>query len=143
MFALQRSSVNAADRPRGRPPCQRLVRLPGDSAALRVISAAGAAHPIRVSPPPGRTAAHLPREVTNTVANPDNREDNVPKLQRMISNTIRNMREAEDYLDEHADEIGDEERSRIEAKNERRRESLENLRAEIRDEANHQRRCDG
>jgi len=76
------------------------------------------------------------------VAKPDNREDNVPRLQRAITNTIRNMREAEDYLDEHASEIGDEERRRIEAKNERRRESLENLRAEIRDEANHQRQCD-
>lgn len=76
------------------------------------------------------------------MAKPDNREDNVPRLQRAITNTIRNMREAEDYLDEHASEIGDEERRRIEAKNERRRESLENLRAEIRDEANHQRQCD-
>jgi small, acid-soluble spore protein tlp len=73
------------------------------------------------------------------VAKPDNREDNVPRIQRAISNTIRNMREAEDYLDEHAGEIGGEERSRIEAKNERRRESLENLRSEIRDEAKHQR----
>jgi small, acid-soluble spore protein tlp len=73
------------------------------------------------------------------MAKPDNREDNVPRIQRAISNTIRNMREAEDYLDEHADEIGAEERSRIEAKNERRRESLENLRSEVRDEAEHQR----
>ena len=69
------------------------------------------------------------------MAKPDNREDNVPRLQRMISNTIRNMREAEAYLDEHADEIGEEERKQIEAKNERRRQSLESLRAEIRDEA--------
>lgn len=78
--------------------------------------------------------------MTTAVAKPDNREDNVPKLQRMITNTIRNLREAEEYLDEHADEIGAEERSRIEAKNERRRQSLENLRAEIRDEALDQRR---
>jgi len=75
------------------------------------------------------------------VAKPDNRGDDVPKLQRMITNTIRNLREAEEYLDEHADEIGAEERSRIEAKNERRRQSLENLRAEIRDEALDRRRC--
>jgi len=74
------------------------------------------------------------------VAKPDNRGDDVPKLQRMITNTIRNLREAEEYLDEHADEIGAEERSRIEAKNERRRQSLENLRAEIRDEALDRRR---
>lgn len=77
------------------------------------------------------------------MAKPDNRDDNVPRLQRAITNTIRNMREAEDYLDEHADEIGVEERSRIEAKNERRRESLERLRDEIRDEANHRRGRDG
>jgi len=73
------------------------------------------------------------------VAKPDNREDNVPRLQKAITNTIRNMREAEEYLDEHASEIGDEERRRIEAKNERRRESLAGLRSEIRDEANFQR----
>lgn len=73
------------------------------------------------------------------MAKPDNREDNVPRIQRAISNTIRNMREAEDYLDEHADEIGDEERRRIEAKNERRREAIEGLRDEIRDEAAHRR----
>jgi small acid-soluble spore protein (thioredoxin-like protein) len=76
------------------------------------------------------------------VAKPDNRDDNVPRIQRAISNTIRNMREAEDYLDEHADEITDEERKRIEAKNERRRESLASLREEIRDEAKHKHGCD-
>lgn len=71
------------------------------------------------------------------MAKPDNREDNVPRIQRAISNTIRNLREAEDYLDEHADEIGEEERRRIEAKNERRRQSIQGLRDEVRDEAKH------
>lgn len=73
------------------------------------------------------------------MAKPDNREDNVPRIQRAISNTIRNMREAEDYLDEHASEIGEEERRQIEAKNERRREAIEGLRGEIHDEAEHRR----
>jgi small acid-soluble spore protein (thioredoxin-like protein) len=74
------------------------------------------------------------------MAKPDNREDNVPRIARAISNTIRNLREAEDYLDEHADEIGEDERRQIEAKNERRREAIEGLRDEIRDEAAHRRK---
>lgn len=69
------------------------------------------------------------------MAKPDNREDNVPRLQNQITNTIQNMEEAEEYLAEHAEELSAVERQRIEAKNERRRQSLDGLRSEIRDEA--------
>ncbi|OCA90694.1 small acid-soluble spore protein Tlp [Bacillus sp. FJAT-27225] len=63
---------------------------------------------------------------------PDDRSDNVEKLQEMIHNTIENMEAAEETLT-----LTDspETRRQVEEKNERRRESLEALRAEVRDEA--------
>ncbi len=63
---------------------------------------------------------------------PDDRSDNVEKLQEMIENTIVNMEEAEESM---AFTDSDEQRQQIEAKNERRRESLESFRSEVRDEA--------
>jgi len=69
------------------------------------------------------------------LAKPDNRADNEVHLQQHIDNTIANLREAEEYLDEHADELAPEEIQRIKAKNERRRESIKNFIAEKKDEA--------
>ncbi|MDP4106490.1 MAG: small acid-soluble spore protein Tlp [Bacillota bacterium] len=63
---------------------------------------------------------------------PDDRSDNVEKLQEMICNTIENMEEAEESLDFTDSE---EQRQMIEAKNERRRESIDSFRAEVKDEA--------
>ncbi len=62
---------------------------------------------------------------------PDDRSDNVEKLQEMIVHTIENMDEAEESLDFANSE---EQRSQIEAKNERRRESIEGMRQEVKDE---------
>ncbi|MDO7908071.1 small acid-soluble spore protein Tlp [Paenibacillus sp. JX-17] len=72
------------------------------------------------------------------MAKPDNRQDNVAHLQKSIQNTIHNLNEAEAYLDEHADEISAQERSQIEAKNERRQDSIRGFRSEVKDEAEHQ-----
>ncbi|MCZ8513119.1 small acid-soluble spore protein Tlp [Paenibacillus filicis] len=72
------------------------------------------------------------------MAKPDNREDNVEHLQNNINNTIENLEEAEDYLSEYSDEISPQEREAIQSKNERRRESLDAFRSEIKDEAAHQ-----
>jgi small acid-soluble spore protein (thioredoxin-like protein) len=72
-----------------------------------------------------------------TLAKPDNRADNEAHLQEHIDHTIANLHEAEDYLDEHADEISDDEREAIKAKNERREESINAFIAEKRDEAQH------
>jgi small acid-soluble spore protein (thioredoxin-like protein) len=69
------------------------------------------------------------------MAKPDDRSDNVEKLQEMVQNTIDNLEEAEDYLDEHADEISPQERHAIEEKNENRRRSIRGFRNEIKDEA--------
>jgi len=62
---------------------------------------------------------------------PDDRSDNVEKLQDMVQNTIVNMEKAEATA-----ELSDsDQRAQIEAKNERRRESIEAMRSEIKDEA--------
>ncbi|MRG85285.1 small acid-soluble spore protein Tlp [Salinibacillus xinjiangensis] len=65
---------------------------------------------------------------------PDDRSDNVEKLQQMVHNTIENMEEAE----ETAQYASGHDRADIEAKNERRRESLDAMRNEIKDEARNQ-----
>lgn len=69
------------------------------------------------------------------LAKPDNRADNQAHLQEHIDHTLANLREAEDYLDEHAREITTEEKQRIEAKNDRRQESIKSFIAEKKDEA--------
>lgn len=63
--------------------------------------------------------------------NPDDRTDNVEKLQTMVQNTIENIEEAQDTLQFATPE----EREQIEAKNHRREESIQAMRDEIRDEA--------
>ncbi|MBW5448179.1 small acid-soluble spore protein Tlp [Cohnella sp. CFH 77786] len=69
------------------------------------------------------------------MAKPDDRSDNVEKLQEMIGNTIDNLEESEDYLDEHADEIAPQEAEALSGKNENRRQSIQGFRSEIKDEA--------
>lgn len=69
------------------------------------------------------------------MAKPDNRADNEAHLQDHIDHTIANLREAEDYLDAHADEISDDDKQAIEAKNDRRKESIKGFVAEKKDEA--------
>ncbi len=69
------------------------------------------------------------------LAKPDNRGDNEVHLQQHIDHTIANLREAEDYLDEHADEISSDEVHRIESKNDRRKESIRGFIEEKKDEA--------
>jgi small acid-soluble spore protein (thioredoxin-like protein) len=70
------------------------------------------------------------------MAKPDDRYDNAEKLQNMAQQTAGNLEEAEQYLDEHADEISATEKENIEAKNERRLSSIEGFREEAQDEAN-------
>jgi small acid-soluble spore protein (thioredoxin-like protein) len=64
--------------------------------------------------------------------NPDDRSDNVEKLQTMVQNTIENIEEAEDSL---AFSDSEEQREQIRAKNHRREESIQAMRNEIQDEA--------
>jgi small acid-soluble spore protein (thioredoxin-like protein) len=64
--------------------------------------------------------------------NPDNRRDNVEKLQENISNVIENMHRADEMIEKTPDEKMKE---TLKDKNERREETLEGLRSEIKDEA--------
>jgi small acid-soluble spore protein (thioredoxin-like protein) len=67
----------------------------------------------------------------NNKPKPDDRSDNVEKLQSMIHDTIENIEAAEESL-QFTDSST--QREQIEAKNERRRESIESFRSEIKDE---------
>lgn len=69
--------------------------------------------------------------MTNHQPKPDNRNDNVEKLQDMVQNTIENIEESHETMQFSTAE----ERAAIEAKNQRREESIEAMRNEIRDEA--------
>lgn len=69
------------------------------------------------------------------MAKPDNRADNEAHLQEHIDNTIANIEEAEDYLDEHSSELTADEKQTIEDKNDRRRASIDSFIVEKRDEA--------
>jgi len=68
----------------------------------------------------------------NTRPNPDDRRDNVEKIEYNIGKTIQNMKRAEEMI-----EITDDEKMKEDliAKNERRREALKGMRQEIREEA--------
>lgn len=68
---------------------------------------------------------------------PDDRRDNVNKIQYNIDNTIKNFRLAEDMI-----ALTDDEKTKrdLEQKNKRRLESLEGMKEEIKDEAEHAKR---
>ena len=68
------------------------------------------------------------------MAKPDDRSDNVEKLQRAIQNTMANLREANDFLKAHEEKMKASDRAAIEAKNERRERAIEGFREEIKDE---------
>jgi small acid-soluble spore protein (thioredoxin-like protein) len=65
--------------------------------------------------------------------NPDNRKDNVERIQRNIDMTIHNMEAAEEMIETTPDEKM---KDTLSEKNERRRQALDGMRSEIRDEAN-------
>ncbi|MDL0435292.1 MULTISPECIES: small acid-soluble spore protein Tlp [unclassified Niallia] len=69
--------------------------------------------------------------MTNNRPNPDNRADNVEKLQDMIENTLDNIDKSEETMAFASSE----ERANIEAKNKRREESIDAFREEVKDEA--------
>ncbi len=65
--------------------------------------------------------------------NPDNRKDNVERIQRNIDMTIHNMEAAEEMIETTPDAKM---KKTLLEKNERRRQALDGMRSEIRDEAN-------
>ena len=62
---------------------------------------------------------------------PDDRSDNVEKLQEMVQNTIENIEKAEETMQFASSE----EREKIREKNRRREEAIAAMRAEIKDKA--------
>lgn len=63
--------------------------------------------------------------------NPDDRSDNVEKLQDMVQNTIMNIEKSHETMEFSTAE----EREKIKEKNAKREDSLQAMRAEIKDEA--------
>ncbi|MGP4038588.1 small acid-soluble spore protein Tlp [Gracilibacillus sp. D59] len=65
---------------------------------------------------------------------PDDRSDNVEKLQHMVQDTIENIEAAHDTMQFASQE----EKEKIKEKNRRREEAISGLREEIKDEAHDQ-----
>ncbi|KUG03523.1 small, acid-soluble spore protein tlp [hydrocarbon metagenome] len=63
---------------------------------------------------------------------PDDRRDNVERIQASIDHTIQNIEEAEETIAITGDE---KQKKELKAKNRRREEALDGFREEIRDEA--------
>lgn len=66
--------------------------------------------------------------------NPDDRSDNVEKLQRNIEYTQANMREARETLRAYGDQMNEKDKENMIEKNERRRKAIQGFREEIQDE---------
>lgn len=72
------------------------------------------------------------RKRPNQQPNPDNREDNVERIQKNINMTIHNMEAAEEMIAKSSNEKT---KQSLSDKNKRRRQALEGMREEIKDEA--------
>lgn len=66
---------------------------------------------------------------------PDDRSDNVEKLQQMVHDTIENIHASKETLEN----VTGEEREQIMAKNARRKQAIKGMREEIKDEYEHDR----
>lgn len=66
--------------------------------------------------------------------NPDNRSDNVENIQRNIDSTVRNIHRADEMM--HATD-NPQTKQELSAKNERRSQALNGMRAEIKGEADY------
>ena len=72
-------------------------------------------------------------ERENSQPKPDDRSDNVEKLQNMVQETIANLEEAHDTMNFASGE----EKEDIMEKNKRREEAIEGMREEIKHEHDH------
>jgi small acid-soluble spore protein (thioredoxin-like protein) len=68
---------------------------------------------------------------------PDDRRDNVDRIQHHIDTTIQNMELADELIEKTSDPKAKED---LKDKNERRRHALDGMRHEIKDEAEHQKK---
>lgn len=72
-----------------------------------------------------------------TKPKPDDRSNNVDRIQFNINHTIRNMEASEELIEKTDDKKM---KNDLEEKNDRRRDALEGMREEIRDEARNQKK---
>lgn len=72
-------------------------------------------------------------EKKNSRPKPDDRSDNVEKIQQTVENTLQNIDEAKETMARSPED----EKAAIRAKNKRREETIDRLRDEITDEYNH------
>jgi len=68
--------------------------------------------------------------MSNHKPKPDDRSDNVEKLQNMVQDTIENIEESHDTMKYSSEEA----RQQIKQKNKRRNEAIKGMRSEIKDE---------
>lgn len=68
------------------------------------------------------------------MAKPDDRSDNVQKLNKSIQNTVSNFREGQKYLTEFSEELSSEKKQQIEKKNAKRLNAIDGFREEVKDE---------
>ncbi len=68
---------------------------------------------------------------------PDDRSNNADRIQFNINHTIRNMEAAEELLEKTDDRKM---KNELEEKNDRRRDALQGMREEIREEAQHKKK---
>ncbi len=68
------------------------------------------------------------------MAKPDDRSNNKERIEKNIGHTLQNMDEANDYVKAHSEEMSQEEMNQIQEKNQRREDSIESLREEIKNE---------
>jgi small acid-soluble spore protein (thioredoxin-like protein) len=68
------------------------------------------------------------------MAKPDSRSGNVDTLKKYEKHTIENLNKAQEYLQEHGEELSPQEAGAIQAKNERRRANIGRLEGEIEEE---------
>lgn len=69
---------------------------------------------------------------------PDDRSDNVERIQENIDNTMENIHLANEAISKTDDEKT---KKDLKCKNDRREEALDGFRSEIKDEAAHSKRC--
>ncbi|RSL33046.1 small acid-soluble spore protein Tlp [Salibacterium salarium] len=69
---------------------------------------------------------------------PDDRSNNAERMENTIGHTLQNMNEARDFEKAHSEELSEEDKQQIEEKNQRREQSIDGLREEIKDEVNDQ-----
>ncbi|WP_413380759.1 small acid-soluble spore protein Tlp [Alkalihalobacillus sp. 1P02AB] len=71
------------------------------------------------------------------MAKSDDRSNNAERIENTIGHTLQNIDKTREYMNAHSNDLSDEEKQQLEQKNQNRKESINSLREEIKDEVNH------